>query len=331
MTHAASLPAAVDRPIRLACMQVRGGSGAVDEAFGIPGLDVWVFSRPFEGATAGGDVHFISTCATGRIARVLVADVSGHGSHVEQVAADLQGLMTRFVNFVDQRKLFVALNRKFAEVVQSGLFATAVVTTYFAPTGTLSVSNAGHPPPLIWRKRSGGWTRLEQAADGSPSETPSNVPLGVISAVRYDQFDVDLDEDDLVLCYTDSLVESRGRDGELLSMEGLIELANGIDGSDAGTVIPQLIEALRDLHPGNLDGDDATMLLFRPTGGGRRVPILDKLAAPGRVLRGLLASLRTGLRHAPLPELSIQNLGGAMFDALSHAGKRRPKREPATS
>ncbi len=303
-------------------MQLRGGSYAVDEAFGMPGLDVWVYSRPFEGAAAGGDVHFVSTCATGRIARVLIADVSGHGSNVEKVAAELQGLMTRFVNFVDQRKLFAALNRKFAEIVEGGSFATAVVTTYFAPTSTLSVSNAGHPPPLIWRKRDQRWLSLEQAKNPEPDDTLTNVPLGVISAVRYDQFDIGLDRDDLILCYTDSLVESRGRDGELLSMGGLIELANSIDGNDASKVIPQLIASLRDLHPGNLDGDDATMLLFRPTGGGRRVPVLDKLVAPAGCFVGCWHRCEADGGTPPLPELSIRNLGGAMFDRLSHVGRK---------
>jgi serine phosphatase RsbU (regulator of sigma subunit) len=300
-------------------MQLLGGNGAVDDAFAMPGLDVWVFSRPFEDAAAGGDVHFVSTCATGRIARVLVADVSGHGEAVESLAGDLRGLMTRYVNFVDQRKLFGALNRKFAEIVQGGLFATAVVTTYFAPTQTLSVSNAGHPPPLVWR-RGEGWSFLNDTRSKSKPQQPANVPLGVIDAVRYDQFDVPLATGDLVLCYTDSLSESRGTDGELLSMDGLLEVANDIDGESAADVIPAFVTKLRELNAKNLDGDDVTLLLFRPDGGRQSVPFLDRLAAPGRVFRGLVGSLRSGWRSAPWPEVSLKNLGGAMFDGFNRRG-----------
>ena len=306
---------------RLQCMELRGGNGLVEEAFRMPGLDVWVYSRPFENAAAGGDVHFVSTCATGRIARVLVADVSGHGGDVGPVADTLRGLMARFVNFVDQRKFFAAVNRRFADLAEGGRFATAVVTTYFAPTRTLSVSNAGHPPPLIWDVAAKVWRVLDRARSDDESGD-RNLPLGVIDAARYDRFDLRLDGGDLVLVYTDSLTESRDVDGELLSTAGLLRVAAGIDGSDPAAVVPAFVSALRDLHPGNLDGDDVTLLAFRPNGGGQCVTLRDRLLAPLRVLRGLLTGGRS------FPEVSLANLGGAMFDGFSHRWPPKESRSP---
>ncbi len=297
---------------RLACMEVRGGSHAADEAFAMPGLDLWVYSVPYQAAAAGGDVHYVSSCATGRIARVLLADVSGHGAAVGDVAADLRRLMARYVNHLDQRKFFRAMNRRFAEMLQGGAFATAVVATYFAPTGTLSVSNAGHPPPLVWRAAGRRWSVLTNPAAG---EGLRNMPLGVVDATRYDRFDVPLGPRDLVFCYTDSLTESRGADGELLSTDGLLRVANEIDGSQPAAVVPAFVAALRALHDRNLTDDDVTLLAFRPNGGARSVPWRDRLAAPARILRGLIAGTR------PWPELSVANLGGALLDPLSHAGR----------
>lgn len=231
--------------------------------------------------------------------------------------------MTRYVNFVDQRKLFAAMNRKFAEIATGGLFATAVVTTFFLPTRTLSVSNAGHPPPLLWKCNTKTWSFLLNAGDDDRKAQPTNVPLGVIDAARYDRFDLDLSPGDLVLCYTDSLSESRDANGTLLSMDDLLALAAGIDGNDAANVIGAFVAAVRGVNASNLDGDDVTLLAFRPTGDREQVPWLDRLAAPGRVAKGLLASVRTGLRHAPLPEFSVKNLGGAMFPFLNHLGRKR--------
>ena len=307
MTTAA--PPAGPRVTRLQCMELRGGNGLVEEAFRMPGLDVWVFSRPFGDAKAGGDVHFVSTCATGRISRVLVADVSGHGGDVGDIAGALRGLMARYVNFLDQRKFFAAVNRRFADLAAGGKFATAVVATFFAPTGTLSVSNAGHPPPLIWDSAAGRWRVLDRRDESG--EADRNLPLGVIEAARYDRFDVGLDPADLVLCYTDSLTESRDADGELLSTAGLLRVAAGVDGGEPAEVVPRFVAALRALHPGNLDGDDVTLLAFRPNGGGACVTLRDRLLAPARVLRGILTGGRS------VPEVSLANLGGAMFDPLS--------------
>ena len=54
-------------------------------------------------------------------------------------------LMRRYVNYLDQSKFVQAMNVQFSGLGQLGNFATAVVTTYFAPTSRLSLCNAGHP------------------------------------------------------------------------------------------------------------------------------------------------------------------------------------------
>ena len=77
-------------------------------AFG--GLDAWVYSKPYGGAQQGGDIYYASSCATGRITRLLLADVSGHGQKVAATAADLRTLMRRFVNRLDQTEFVRLLN-----------------------------------------------------------------------------------------------------------------------------------------------------------------------------------------------------------------------------
>src|SRR6476659_5173179 len=88
----------------LACLEVWGGNEPVDTALAVPGLQVWVYAVPFANASAGGDVHFVSSCGTGRIARLLVADVAGHGEAVADTARTLRGLIRRFMNHIDQRQ-----------------------------------------------------------------------------------------------------------------------------------------------------------------------------------------------------------------------------------
>ena len=46
--------------------------------------------------------YYASSCAAGRITRLLLADVSGHGKSVAAIAADLRLLMRRFINRWDQ-------------------------------------------------------------------------------------------------------------------------------------------------------------------------------------------------------------------------------------
>src|SRR5947207_10019185 len=118
----------------MTCMEVWGGNQAADSGVIMAGLDAWVYSKPFGQADAGGDVYYVSSCATGRITRLLVADVSGHGASVSEIAGNLRHMMRRFVNYLDQSRFVGEMNRQFTEHSKLGNFATAVVTTFFAPT-----------------------------------------------------------------------------------------------------------------------------------------------------------------------------------------------------
>src|SRR2546428_5497803 len=88
-----------DKPAQqMSCMEVWSGSQLTERSVEFGGLDAWVYSKPFGNAQRSGDVYYASSCATGRITRLLLADVAGHGTSVAAAAADLRLLMRRFVN-----------------------------------------------------------------------------------------------------------------------------------------------------------------------------------------------------------------------------------------
>src|SRR5947208_2670834 len=98
----------------MTCMEVWGGNTLVDTAVNLSGLDAWVYSKPYADSAEGGDVHYVSSCATGRITRLLLADVSGHGASVSTTAAQLRNLMRKFVNHIDQTRFVQSMNQQFA-------------------------------------------------------------------------------------------------------------------------------------------------------------------------------------------------------------------------
>src|SRR6202051_3239350 len=108
------------------CMEVWGGSQLTERVVQLGGLDAWVYSKPFGQAQHGGDVYYASSCATGRISRLLLADVSGLGNTVASIAADLRTLMRRFVNRLDQAEFVRLLNQQFAALSKTQTFATAI-------------------------------------------------------------------------------------------------------------------------------------------------------------------------------------------------------------
>lgn len=299
------------------CMEVWGGNQAADKAVAMSGLDAWVYSRPFGGSTGGGDVYYLSSCATNRILRILVADVSGHGQAVHDLALQLRSLMRRYVNHIDQVQFVSSMNQQFSALAKTGLFATAVVSTYFAPTCRLTLCNAGHPPPLIYRKARAEWTYLEETEDASNAE-PTNLPLGILDMSDYESFEVILREGDLVLCYTDSLVESHGADGRVLGQGGLLEIVQRVPVGDPAALIPDLLAAVGRVADGNLTDDDVTVLLFRANGTGvHRPPLGERAAALQQVLSAVMGTVRRGRNQVPWPDLKLANVGGAFFGSLN--------------
>src|ERR1700687_999293 len=150
------------------CMEVWGGSQLTTRGVEFGGLDAWVYSKPYGNAQHGGDVYYASSCATGRISRLLLADVAGHGDSVTATAADLRALMRRFVNRLDQTEFGGLLNKQFAELWREATFATAIVATFFAPSRRMTVCNAGHPRPLLYRAARQQWDFLGHHAPDQP-------------------------------------------------------------------------------------------------------------------------------------------------------------------
>lgn len=253
-----------DTPQMLGCMEVRGGITATDERLSMPGLDAWIYCRPHDGAEAGGDIHYVSSCFTGRVARFALADVSGHGPEAAKTSELLRDLMRKHVNTLDQTELAQVINAEFEANREGFRFATALLMAYFAPEDKLIVCNAGHPRPLWFRAARGGWQLLDHAAEGCTEEAPNNLPLGVITPTEYHQFAVALEPHDVVVLYSDALIEqTRPGDeaGEQIGQEGLLALAADLHAAADPAFDPRAFGRGLLRAAGDPDADDVTLIV----------------------------------------------------------------------
>jgi sigma-B regulation protein RsbU (phosphoserine phosphatase) len=328
-TTAASTKPAQSNAQQMACMEVWGGSQLTSQTVEMGGLDAWVYSKPFGDAQRGGDVYYASSCATGRITRLLLADVSGHGVTVASTAANLRTLMRRFVNRLDQNEFVRLLNQQFTALSESGTFATAIVSTFFAPTQRLIVCNAGHPRPLLYTAATGEWSFLG-AEPTAEDVSPNNMPLGILDITEYEQFDVQLETGDCVLSYTDALIESRDADGEMLGEAGLLRILRQLGGVEPRKLTKTLLREIRDRYPNNLTEDDVTVLLVRANGRRPKFSLRETLWAQLRFAGSLLRAINPRAERPPLPDLNMANIGGAIIPSLEQrwrapgSGRRIP-------
>lgn len=331
-------------------MEVWGGNEPLDNTVGVPGLEATVFSCPHENAAAGGDVLYISSCGTGRIARLLLADVAGHGSSVADLARTLRDLMRRYVNTLDQTEFVSALNKTFAAASDMGRFATAVVATYWVDTDCLTACNAGHPRPAWYRADTRSWSLLKDKAragdEGSGGVVeregdkggPTNLPLGILDVSLYDEITIRLGPGDVVLFYTDSITEASDENGAMLGEQGLLSLLAGLDPSNPRELVRQLVAGVAAHRGGRPSDDDLTIMALACSARRERAGFFKRLAASVRFVGIVASRLVGGKAPIPWPEWSTENVWGTMIASVNqrwggslHRGEVRRGRGAARS
>lgn len=151
-------------------------------------------------AQVGGDWYDRVILPDGRIL-IAVGDVSGHGlpaaAGMTQVRHALRGMA---YTGAEPAQILTWLNRMVCHQ-RSDYIATAICALVNPRTGTMTWSQAGHLPPLHVR-------------EGAPRvlQTPFGMVLGASSGAAYGSAVVDLAPGDMVLMYTDGLVQHRGAD-----------------------------------------------------------------------------------------------------------------------
>jgi serine phosphatase RsbU (regulator of sigma subunit) len=254
---------------------------------------------------------------------LLLADVAGHGISVTSTAADLRTLMRRFVNRLDQTEFVRLLNQQFTSLSKDGAFATAVVATFFEPSRRMTVCNAGHPRPLLYRAARQQWDFLGHTATKAFAG-PSNLPLGLLEISAYDQFDVELEPGDRMLSYTDALMESNDATGEMLGEQGVLHILRLLGDVEPEKLIESLLEEIRARYPQNLTDDDVTVLLVQVNQRKASYTLGEKLRALSRFSGTLLRALNPKAERPPFPDLNLANLGGAIIPALARRWRAKP-------
>jgi sigma-B regulation protein RsbU (phosphoserine phosphatase) len=264
----------------LHCMEIQGGSGSADYYFSRPGLDIWLTSHSQACTNAGGnDLYLVSSCASGRITRTLLADVCSSGSGFTRTASDLRELMKKNINSIRQSSFVRQLGIQLENDSKRGSFATMLLSTYFAPTRKFTICNAGHALPLLFRSKPREWSVLNQTSNKLSLKAAMH---GVIGRDEYQQFETKLEVGDLVLSYSSALSECLDKDRHTIGCEGILSRVRQLDPHQPTQIAAILTDTIRREDCGNLASEDGTVMLCQAT--PTKVALLDSVLAPWRYL-----------------------------------------------
>jgi serine phosphatase RsbU (regulator of sigma subunit) len=184
----------------------------------LPGYDLHGWYGPAE--VAAGDFYDFLKVRGGKIG-VVVGDVTGHGIGPALITASAQGSLSSYARMIaDPGEILTLLNEDIESRIDDGRFITLFLAT-LGRDGDVQCVNAGHAPPLIWRRATGA---IEAITGGGPA-------LGMVAGEAYASLEpCTLAAGDVLVIYSDGLVEARSPDDKerLFGEDGLrAALADG--------------------------------------------------------------------------------------------------------
>ncbi len=229
----------------------------------IAGLEYAVHWQPAE--TAAGDYYEMSNLTefappdfVGNdrdIWGVIIADVSGHGVAAAAEAVQFDAILRTYKaddSGVPPAAAISYANRHFFSRRNRGHFMTVFALIYRPDTRALSYLSAGHLPLLL---RRGTTTRLLGESD--------QIPLGVLRDYEYQNNVYDVEPGDILILYTDGIVEARDAQGREFGIDRLRELATDGPAESPQALCDMLVAAVHAHQGGALGHDDQTLLVLR--------------------------------------------------------------------
>jgi phosphoserine phosphatase RsbU/P len=203
----------------------------------------------------GGDFYDFVALPENRLA-FAVGDASGKGLAAALMISNVQSSLRTAALFAGSNRAAVlkAVNRQVYGSSLASRYATLFYGIFDGATHTIDYVNAGHNPPMLIRPdRSIVWLETGGA------------PVGLFPDSTYEEGSVQLNPGDLILAYTDGVVEALNPAQREWGTEGLRIAATGRDAKSADDMVEAIMQSMDKFSHRN-QADDATVVVVRVSG-----------------------------------------------------------------
>lgn len=238
----------------------------------VPGVEVAGRLDPAEGVLAG-DFYDTVDLDGGRIG-MLLGDVSGHGPVPAVFALQLKELLVAGLEAGRSpgEALSWAAHQHLVDVPDDQ-FATIFIAIIDVRAQTVRYANAGHPASLVFARavdasslpRNGERSLRTMPSGQQIVELPATGPLlsPVVSTWSWSTMEHPFLTGDMLVAYTDGLVESRNAAGEQFGLDRLLSSVLAVEPAEQlDEVMSQVFARVREFSGGRA-GDDTALLACR--------------------------------------------------------------------
>ncbi|MBN1615906.1 MAG: SpoIIE family protein phosphatase [Spirochaetales bacterium] len=206
-------------------------------------------------ATKGvcGDYYDVILARRDRIV-VTIADVAGKGIQSSMVMIMLRSILHLVTNTTKSAATVLDwVNKGITGKIDMDHYATLSYLSYCPENHTIEYASAGHQPLLVWRSQTKTMETIRQKTD----------PIGVERGSVYADMKLTVAKGDIIILYTDGLVEALNTTGQQYGLENLTRVlseSSSMTAKDLAAEVKHNIQAFvgsASLH------DDQTLVIMK--------------------------------------------------------------------
>lgn len=203
----------------------------------------------------GGDYFDFFSLPEDEVAAV-IADVSGHGTGTGIISAMTKSaIIAQLEHAASPKEILQNLNKTLYKVTNKKMFVTCAYVLINALKKEVKYATAGHPPILIYRKSKNMVEELKT----------NNLGLGLKESVHFNEASVELEEEDVLLLYTDGIIEAMNPSLVEFEVERLKDLLEKKSDSSSQVICQEILDTVRTFSGTVELKDDATIMSIKIT------------------------------------------------------------------
>ena len=217
-----------------------------------------IAARFLAARSIGGDVYDFLDYGSGCVA-IAVGDVSGKAAPAALYAALVSGILRSLApQHLGPAKMLAALNDQLQERRLAAQYVTMLMAVWNDRAQTLTIANAGSVQPLFVKASAGEKMTVETLQ-------VEGFPLGLFPDVTYDETTLQMAAGDMVVFFSDGIVDALNPLGELFGEERLRTLfAEDLPAHrSAESAVGAILDSVNRFQAGTDHFDDETVVVLR--------------------------------------------------------------------
>lgn len=222
-----------------------------DDISSFAGINIATYFAPAK--EIGGDYYDYSI--KDGVFSISIADVSGKGAPAAFLMA-LSRSMLKTINYVsnygpaEELNLF---NKIIYKDITEDMFITILNAKYNLKEKTLIYSSAGHNPMVVYRKEN---DRVELLGT-------KGIAIGFMEEYSYRENKIELNEGDIVVFYTDGIIEAENAKKELFGIERLKDIVYKNKNLGVKELKEEILKKIKEFRKDHEQVDDITFLILK--------------------------------------------------------------------